>query len=248
MIARRAHPPPIPVHRAFKMTNRMPQPPFGALSSTPAAVVFDCDGLLMDTEACWTVAETELFARRGLPFGVEEKRALIGKSVPDAAAALQTLLKETASPLHLEAELLTAVERALEARSDPMTGAHALLERIPEAIPVCVASNSPTRLLRAAIARGGFARRFEFLISSEEVERPKPHPDIYIEAARRLGVAPSACVAFEDSESGCRAAADAGFVVVGVPYLAGSNLCAHVLADRLDARDLIAAVSEWRVA
>ncbi len=222
--------------------------PFDTLSLTPAAVVFDCDGLLMDTEACWTVAETELFARRGLSFGVEEKRALIGKSVPDAAAALQTLLKDTASPRQLATELLAAVERALEARSDPMTGAHAVLKRIPEAIPVCVASNSPTRLLRAAIARGGFKRRFEFLISNEEVERPKPHPDIYIEAARRLGADPSACVAFEDSESGCRAAADAGFVVVGVPYLPGSKLSAHVLADRLDARDLIAAVSKWRVA
>lgn len=216
------------------------------LDSRPAAVVLDCDGLLMDTEKCWTIAERSLFERRGLTFGPEQKAALIGKSLDDTAAALKVLLGDPQDTGRIAVELLDAVEAAMLDDCAPMPGAAAFLAAIPDDVTVCVASNSPRRLLEQAIAKGGFDRSFAFLMSCEDVSRPKPFPDIYLEASARLGADPARCVAFEDSVTGCRAAMDAGLYVVGVPYLKDSTLPAHTLFTSLEASALIGAVAAWR--
>jgi beta-phosphoglucomutase-like phosphatase (HAD superfamily) len=90
---------------------------------TPAAVVFDCDGLLMDTESCWTVAESAVFARRGLGFGPEEKALLIGKFVPDAGIVLAERFNEPGAAQDIVEELLGPVEEVIAERAMPLPGA-----------------------------------------------------------------------------------------------------------------------------
>src|SRR6476646_9603286 len=93
----------------------------------PDAVVFDCDGLLIDTEPCWTVAETELFARRGLGFGPEEKAFVIGKSVPAAAESLAELFNEPGTATAIAKELLGLVEEVVCRQAEAMAGAAELV-------------------------------------------------------------------------------------------------------------------------
>jgi beta-phosphoglucomutase-like phosphatase (HAD superfamily) len=152
-------------------------------SRQPGAVVFDCDGLLMDTEPCWTVAETELFARRGLPFGAEQKALVIGKPVPAAAETLADLFGEPGAGRHIAAELLDLVTMVVGRAAKAMPGAHVLVESAAAAVPVAVASNSPRALLEAALLRGGFAGTFPVSIAADEIAEPKPAPDMYLRPA-----------------------------------------------------------------
>jgi HAD superfamily hydrolase (TIGR01509 family) len=212
----------------------------------PKAVVFDCDGLLMDTEPCWTVAETELFARRGLPFGAEQKALVIGRSVPAAAGMLAGLFGEPGAGPAIAAELLGLVTEVVASAAVAMAGAHALVESVAAAVPVAVASNSPRALLAAALRRGGFAGTFPVSIAADEIDAPKPAPDMYLRACELLGAAAADTLAFEDSVTGLRSARAAGVRVVGVPTLRGGDFPAdHVVASLQDA-GLLAWVSGWR--
>lgn len=212
----------------------------------PKAVVFDCDGLLMDTEPCWTVAETELFARRGLPFGAEQKALVIGRSVADAADSLAGLFGEPGGAGSIAEELLVLVAEVVGAKAEAMAGAHAVVERVLAcAMPIAVASNSPRALLDAALARGGFTNTFPVSIAADEVEHPKPAPDMYQRACAMLGVPTGDTLAFEDSMTGLTSARSAGVRVVGVPTLRHDDFPAdHVVGSLLDT-DLLAWISRW---
>ena len=124
---------------------------------TPAAVVFDCDGLLMDTESCWTVAESAVFARRKLGFGPDEKALLIGKSVPDAGVVLAERFNEPGAAEDIVEELLGLVEEVIAERAMPLPGALEIVRALHGVLPMAVASNSPRRLVDLALARGGFS-------------------------------------------------------------------------------------------
>jgi HAD superfamily hydrolase (TIGR01509 family) len=211
----------------------------------PKAVVFDCDGLLMDTEPCWTVAETELFARRGLPFGAAQKALVIGTSVPAAGGLLADLFGEPGAGPDIAAELLGLVTEAIGRGAAAMPGARALVEAAAAAVPVAVASNSPRALLEAALRRGGFAGTFPVSIAADEIAAPKPAPDMYLRACERLGVAAADTLAFEDSMTGLRSARAAGVRVVGVPTLRDGDFPAdHVVASLLDP-GLVAWIQGW---
>ena len=216
--------------------------PFGR---RPEAVVFDCDGLLMDTEPCWTVAETELFARRGLAFGLEEKALVIGKSLAASCGLLAGLFGEPGGAEAIAEELLALVTEVIGSRAEAMPGAKDLVEQVVLAgLPVAVASNSPRSLLDVALARGGFT--FPVSVAADEVARPKPAPDIYLRACALLGVAPGDTLAFEDSMAGLRSARAAGIRVVGVPTLRHEEFPAeHVVVSLQDA-DLLTWVTGWR--
>ncbi|WP_232666784.1 HAD family hydrolase [Pseudonocardia sp. TRM90224] len=213
----------------------------------PEAVVFDCDGLLVDTEPCWSVAEAELFARRGLPFGIEEKALVIGKSLPGAAAVLVGVFDEPGRAVEIADELLTLVAEVVAAEAEAKPGAGALVELVAAAgLPFGVASNSPRALLESALQRGGFAGAFPYSVAADEVEHPKPAPDMYEIACAALGVAPADTLAFEDSLTGLASAQAAGVRVVGVPTLRGQAFPAdHVVASLLDT-DLVAWVRGWK--
>ena len=211
----------------------------------PRAVVFDCDGLLMDTEPCWTVAETELFARRGLPFGAEQKAFVIGKSLPAAAAGLADLFGEPGAGADIAAELLELVAEVVGSSALAMPGARSMVDAAAAAVPIAVASNSPRALLEAALVRGGFTGTFPVSIAADEIDRPKPAPDMYLRACELLRVAPADTLAFEDSMTGLRSARAAGVRVVGVPTLRDGEFPADLVVDSLQDGGLLAWMRRW---
>jgi HAD superfamily hydrolase (TIGR01509 family) len=211
----------------------------------PDAVVFDCDGLLVDTEPCWTVAEAELFRRRGLPFGDAEKASLIGTSVPAACATLADAFADGATAAEIESELLARVAAIVARDAQAMPGAAGLVAHVLARRPAAVASNSPRALLDQALAHGGFAETFEVTLAADEVTRPKPEPELYLTACAHLGVDPRRCLALEDSATGIAAATAAGLRTVGVPTLAGRDIGAEVTVGSLADPELVTWVESW---
>ncbi|MBA3347018.1 MAG: HAD family phosphatase [Actinobacteria bacterium] len=192
--------------------------------SPPAAVVFDCDGLLLETESCWTRAEEELFAAYGKDFGDEEKRALIGTSTFAGSQILARLLEQPGRANELGLELLDRVERRLLEDAVAFPGAVELVRELRARTPVAVASNTPGRLVRGALACAGVAELFEVVVAADEVAEPKPSPDVYLRACELLGAAPAESIALEDSPTGVAAARGAGMFVIGIPSFPGVTL------------------------
>ena len=204
--------------------------------AAPDAVVFDNDGLLLDTESVWTRAEEDLFERRGLEFTATDKLELVGTSAEIAGAVLERRLGEPGRAGELIEELNALVVAELEHGVEAMIGARELLHALKgRGTPIGLVSNSPIVFVRRSLELVGFADRFDAVISAHEVDAPKPAPDPYLEACRRLGVAPGpSVVALEDSPTGVAAARAAGLTVIGVPSVEGVALEeAHHLAESL---------------
>ncbi|HEU4598435.1 MAG TPA: HAD family phosphatase [Solirubrobacterales bacterium] len=205
-------------------------------AALPDAVVFDNDGLLLDTESVWTRAEEDLFERRGLGFTPADKLELVGTSAAIAGGILERRLGEPGRAEELIEELNELVVAELERGVESMLGARELLERLGErGVPLGLVSNSPLRFVRRSIELAGFEEHFDVVLSAHEVAAPKPAPDPYLEACRRLGVEPGpGVVALEDSPTGVAAARAAGLTVIGVPSLEGIELEeAHEIAESL---------------
>ena len=202
----------------------------------PDAVVFDNDGLLLDTESVWTRAEQDLFAARGLEFTPADKHELVGTSAEIAGGILEERLGEPGRAAELIEELNALVVAELEHGVEAMLGARDLLEALRErGTPIGLVSNSPRVFVDRSLQLAGFETHFDVVLSAHEVAAPKPAPDPYLEACRRLGVEPGpAVVALEDSPTGVAAARAAGLTVIGVPSVEGVILDeAHHLADSL---------------
>jgi HAD superfamily hydrolase (TIGR01509 family) len=196
--------------------------------------VFDNDGLLLDTEDAWTRAEVTLFTRHGSAFTAEHKRDLIGSSHLIAAGKLELMLDQPGAGLELMAELHDLVMEEALGPVAPRPGAVELVDALLAAgTPIALASNSPRAFVERVLTSAGMLGRFEVLLGGDEVEHPKPAPDIYLAACARLGVAPAAAVGLEDSPTGVAAARAAGMTVVGVPYLDDLELDADVVASSL---------------
>jgi beta-phosphoglucomutase-like phosphatase (HAD superfamily) len=210
-----------------------------SMASTARAAIFDNDGLLLDTEEAWTRAELDLFAAYGRRFTTEHKRKLIGSSRSLAAIKLEAMLERPGEGEALMDELHELVMQEALLGVEPRPGAVALLARLSDAgVALAVASNAEREFLQRTLSSAGLLEDgpFAAIVSANDVEQPKPAPDIYLEAARRLGVAPGDAVALEDSPIGVAAAAAAGMFVIGVPYFAGGELPgASLLADSLAA-------------
>jgi HAD superfamily hydrolase (TIGR01509 family) len=193
----------------------------------PQAVVFDNDGLLLDTEEAWTRAEVALFAGVGREFTSAHKRDLIGSSRSVAAVKLEAMLELPGQGERLMDELIELVMEEALAGVQPRPGALELLGRLGDAgVPLAVATNSEPAFLQRTLASVGLWEDgpFRTFVCAEDVARPKPAPDIYLEACRRLGADPARAVALEDSSTGTTAASAAGMFVIGVPYLPDSEL------------------------
>ncbi|MGV1049475.1 MAG: HAD family hydrolase [Solirubrobacterales bacterium] len=205
-------------------------------ANLPEAVVFDNDGLLLDTESVWTRAEQDLFARRGFEFTAADKRQLVGTSAAIAGGVLERRLGELGRAAQLIDELNDLVVAELEHGVEAMIGARELLEELRErGTPIGLVSNSPIAFVRRSLELVGFEDHFDVVLSAHEVAAPKPAPDPYLEACRRLGVEPGPnVVALEDSPTGVAAARAAGLTVIGVPSVEGVALEeAHHLAESL---------------
>lgn len=202
----------------------------------PAAVVFDNDGLLLDTESVWTRAEQDLFERRGIDFTPAHKRELVGTSAEIAGGILERRLSEPGRAVELIDELNELVVAELEHGVEAMVGAADLLHRLKQrGTPIGLVSNSPLPFVQRSLEIVGFVDHFDVVLSAHEVAAPKPAPDPYLEACRRLGVEPGpTVVALEDSPTGVAAARAAGLTVIGVPSLDGIELIeAHEIAESL---------------
>jgi HAD superfamily hydrolase (TIGR01509 family) len=202
----------------------------------PDAVVFDNDGLLLDTESVWTRAERDLFERHEEEFTPADKRELVGTSAEIAGGIIERRLGKPGGAAELIEELNALVVAELEHGVEAMIGARELLGSLKErGTPIGLVSNSPLPFIRRSLELVGFEDHFDVVISAHDVAAPKPAPDPYLEACRRLGVRPSPnVVALEDSPTGVAAARAAGLTVIGVPSIEGVVLDeAHHLAESL---------------
>lgn len=210
-----------------------PMPP-----QRPDAVLFDNDGLLLDTESVWTRAEQDMFDAYGYEFTAEHKVQLIGKSGAIASKLLEGWLEQEGRGVELMAELDQTVVAELERGVEAMVGARDLLERLQaQGTPIGLVSNSPLPFVERSLAIVGFEAIFDAIVSGHEVAEPKPAPDPYLEACRRIGVEPGpSVIALEDSPTGVAAARAAGLTVIGVPSVDGIELeeAHHIAASLLD--------------
>jgi HAD superfamily hydrolase (TIGR01509 family) len=192
--------------------NRIP-----ALPGRFRAIVFDLDGLLLDTETGWHRAEAELLRRHGAAYTDADETATLGWSLEATVRRYLPRLglgSEAAGQVSVELLDLVQLEYAVAV---PRPGAAELVGRLRGRVPLGIASNTARSLVLAALASAPFGDAFEAIVSAEEVANPKPAPDIYLEACGRLGVEPPAAVALEDSTSGILAARAAGLTVIAVP-------------------------------
>jgi HAD superfamily hydrolase (TIGR01509 family) len=197
-----------------------------------AAVLFDNDGLTLDTEPAWTRAEVALFERHGSRFTPENKRELLGTAPVDAAGKLERMLGRPGDELN--AELYELVLEEVAAGIEPMPGVVDLLAALRSAgIPVGLVSNSRRGFVERGLRAAGLEGAFAVIVTAEEVARPKPAPDAYVAAAVALGAAPSECAVLEDSPTGLAAGRAAGALTIGVPSLSGVTLEADVVAGSL---------------
>jgi HAD superfamily hydrolase (TIGR01509 family) len=182
-----------------------------------AAVVFDLDGLLLDTEQVWDEVREGLVRERG---GRRHDRAqtdMMGMSSPEWSQYMHDELGLTEPPEEISAEVVRRMAARYRESLPLIDGAVEAVERLAARRPLALASSSNRELIDLALEVSGLDRFFQATVSSEEVARGKPAPDVYLEAARRLGVDASECAAVEDSRSGILSAHAAGMRVVAIP-------------------------------
>ncbi|HVB46095.1 MAG TPA: HAD family phosphatase [Streptosporangiaceae bacterium] len=190
----------------------------GASHQIPrAAVVFDCDGLLVSTQGSWDRAYAELSARYGRQITSAARHALVGLQLGPLGHALAELLGRPAPPAQLSDEIHALVESNIGAGHRAMPGAIALVTALHGTRPLAVASNTPSEIVRSYLEPCGLLDAFDVILGNDHVSRPKPAPDIYQLACQHLGSDPAASVAFEDSPTGAAAALAAGLYLIGVP-------------------------------
>jgi HAD superfamily hydrolase (TIGR01509 family) len=199
----------------------------------PAGVVFDNDGLLLDTEPCWTRAQQAVFARRGRVFDLAAKQALVGTAPETAAAVLERLLDAPGSGRALADEMYALALDEIARGATPRPHALELVREARDVLPLAVASNAPRSHLLAGLRRTGLEDVFDAVLGVDDVENPKPSPNLYLRACELVGVPPAEAVALEDSPPGVAAARAAGLLVVGVPSVDGVELAADVVAPSL---------------
>jgi HAD superfamily hydrolase (TIGR01509 family) len=189
----------------------------GLMAGPVAAVVFDLDGVLIDSEPVWEEVRRAYVAEHGGHWLPDSQRRLMGMSTAEWAAYLSRELGVDRPPEVIAAEVLDRMAERYGRRPPLLEGAVAAVERLAERWPLGLASSSPRRLIDLVLEASGLAGRFRAILSTEEVARGKPAPDAYLEVAARLGADPAACVAVEDSSNGVRSAAAAGMRVIAIP-------------------------------
>jgi HAD superfamily hydrolase (TIGR01509 family) len=181
------------------------------------AFVFDLDGVLLDSEHVWDEVREELTRERGGRWHERAQRDMMGMSSLEWSRYMHEELGVPESPDQISAEVVRRLEALYRQHLPALPGAREAVERLAERWPLGLASSSNRELIELALELLGVAHHFRATVSSEEVARGKPSPDVYVEAARRLGTDPGRAAAVEDSHNGIRAAKAAGMRVLAIP-------------------------------
>jgi HAD superfamily hydrolase (TIGR01509 family) len=195
------------------------------------AVIFDMDGLLLDTETLWHGAEIELFRRHGGEFAWDDKLAVIGSNFGFTARYFAERLGASVEEGEaLVGEMVEIMHGELRGEVAGRPGAVELVARLRGRTRLGLASNSPRLLVDTALATAGLVGAFDAIVTSDDVEHAKPAPDLYLLACERLDVSPGEALALEDSPSGIAAAKTAGLACIAIPQFAETDVSA---ADRV---------------
>ena len=181
------------------------------------AVVFDLDGVLVDSEHVWDEVREELARERGGQWHERAQADMMGMSSTEWSRYMHDVVGLSASPEEINDEVVQRMRARYTDDLPLIDGAVEAVERLAGSFRLALASSSNRPLIDAVLVEAGLERFFEATISSEEVARGKPAPDVFLEAARRLGVAAERCAAIEDSGNGLRAAHAAGMRVIAIP-------------------------------
>ncbi len=190
------------------------------------AVVFDMDGLLLDSEPLWVHAEADLLAAHGFVHTAEDAAATHGRSIEDSVRVYAARIGGGVTEASLEAEFLAFAHARYAAGPPLRPGARELVASLRGVVPIAVASSTAGELVRTALVGAGLLDAFDVVESGHDLGAAKPAPDVYLAACAALGVAPADAVAFEDSPTGIRSARAAGLYIVGVPERDGLDLAA----------------------
>jgi HAD superfamily hydrolase (TIGR01509 family) len=181
------------------------------------AVVFDLDGVILDSEEIWDDVRERYVRRRSGRYDAKAQRAMMGMSSTEWSAYLHDELGVDLPPEQINADVVELMAARYREQLPLVPGAREAVERMAAAFPLAIASSSNRPLIVVALELAQLAGHFRATVSSEEVARGKPAPDVYLEAARRLGVDPRVCAAVEDSHSGIASAKASGMRVVAIP-------------------------------
>jgi len=182
------------------------------------AVVFDLDGVLIDSEPVWEEVRRDLVASRGGHWAPDAQRRLMGMSTPEWARYLSQDLGVGLSPDEIAAQVIGEMTDRYAGRLPLMPGAVGAVRAMAGRWPLGLASSSPPVLIETVLTAAGIGSLFVTTVSTEELPHGKPAPDVYLTVAERLGISPTRGVAVEDSSNGLRSAAAAGLQVVAVPH------------------------------
>jgi HAD superfamily hydrolase (TIGR01509 family) len=183
----------------------------------PAAVIFDLDGVLMDSEQLWNEAKEALVRDAGGQWRDEAPAVMMGMSSPEWSAYLHDELGVPMDAGSINRDVVRRMRESYRRELPLLPGAEKAVRTLAGRWPLGLASSSNREIIDLSLELAGFGELFRVSISSEEVERGKPAPDVYLSAARALEIDAAECVAIEDSSNGLRAAAAAGMAVVAVP-------------------------------
>ncbi|MEZ4670394.1 MAG: HAD family phosphatase [Anaerolineae bacterium] len=196
-------------------------------TSRPQAIIFDMDGLLVDSEPVWEEAESEVMDAYGIQIAPEVRVRLIGLRNDEFLGQLRQIYGIRDSMETLQEAILERMFKLIPDKATPKPGAEDLLRYAQETgIPTAIASSSPGRVIEAVVASRAWGELLPVRCSAEVVPKGKPAPDVYLHAAEMLGISPSLCLALEDSPNGARAAVAAGMTCYAVPDLSHSTLAA----------------------
>ena len=193
----------------------------------PPPVIFDCDGLLVNTHGHWDRAYTALFTRYRVPFRRHDRRRLVGLGLERLGFALADLLGRPVPPGVLAQQIRELVATNTGAGVLALPGALELVTALAGTRPLAIASNSPAEITRDYLQATGIPEVFDTIVGAGDADHPKPAPDLYQETCRRLGVPCSLVVVLEDSLIGVQAARAAGTTVFAIPNLAETRPVAH---------------------
>jgi HAD superfamily hydrolase (TIGR01509 family) len=182
-----------------------------------AAVIFDLDGVLLDSEGVWNAARKQVAQEHGGRWPPDAQRTMMGMSSTEWSSYMHEELGVSLSPEEISAAVVSRLEELYREHLPLLPGARETVTTFAGLWTLGLASSANRPIIDLVLDLAGLTKCFAATVSSEEVARGKPAPDVYLEAARRIGVAPSACAAVEDSANGIRSGVAAGMAVIAVP-------------------------------